>query len=48
MHTLKLTDLMAARSHARDVTEAPRALCIRWAWIGMHVGHALALDTPTQ
>lgn len=49
MHTLKLSELMAALSHALDITEGqPPGHCIRCAWIGMHVGQTLALDAHSQ
>ncbi|PLK49575.1 HD-GYP domain-containing protein [Uliginosibacterium sp. TH139] len=43
--TLTLAELMAALSHALDITEGqPRGHCVRVCWIGMHIGHALGLD----
>jgi HD-GYP domain-containing protein (c-di-GMP phosphodiesterase class II) len=48
MHTLKLSELMGALSHALDITEGqPEGHCVRCCWIGMHIGHKLALP-PDQ
>jgi len=45
---LQLSQLMAALSHALDLTEGqPKGHCVRCCWIGMHLGQALALDEPT-
>lgn len=41
---LRLSELMAALSHALDLTEGqPRGHCIRVCWIGMHIGEAIGL-----
>ena len=42
---LRLNELIAALSHALDITEGqPEGHCIRCCWIGMHVGRALGLS----
>jgi HD-GYP domain-containing protein (c-di-GMP phosphodiesterase class II) len=42
---LQLSQLMAALSHALDLTEGqPKGHCVRCCWIGMHLGHRLGLD----
>jgi HD-GYP domain-containing protein (c-di-GMP phosphodiesterase class II) len=42
---LQLSQLMAALSHALDITEGqPKGHCVRSCWIGMHVGQAIGLD----
>jgi len=42
---LKLSELMAALSHALDITEGqPEGHCVRCCWIGMHVGRTIGLD----
>lgn len=42
---LELAELMAALSHALDLTEGqPRGHCVRCCWVGMHIGQALGLD----
>jgi HD-GYP domain-containing protein (c-di-GMP phosphodiesterase class II) len=44
MQALKLSELMGALSHALDITEGqPEGHCVRCCWIGMHIGHQLAL-----
>lgn len=41
---LRLSELMAALSHALDITEGqPEGHCVRCCWIGMHIGHEMAL-----
>jgi HD-GYP domain-containing protein (c-di-GMP phosphodiesterase class II) len=41
---LRLNELIAALSHALDITEGqPEGHCIRCCWIGMHVGRELGL-----
>src|SRR5512133_1039901 len=46
MQALKLSELMGALSHALDITEGqPEGHCVRCCWIGMHIGHQLALST---
>jgi len=41
---LKLSELMAALSHALDITEGqPEGHCIRCCWIGMHIGREIGL-----
>ena len=46
MQALKLSELMGALSHALDITEGqPEGHCVRCCWIGMHIGHKLALPT---
>ncbi|GJE39571.1 HD-GYP domain-containing protein [Methylobacterium persicinum] len=41
---VKLSDILAALSHALDLTEGqPAGHCVRATYIGMHVGHALGL-----
>jgi HD-GYP domain-containing protein (c-di-GMP phosphodiesterase class II) len=48
MQALKLSELMAALSHALDITEGqPEGHCVRCCWIGMHIGQQLALP-PAQ
>lgn len=48
MQALKLSELMGALSHALDITEGqPEGHCVRCCWIGMHIGHQLALP-PAQ
>ncbi len=48
MQALKLSELMAALSHALDITEGqPEGHCVRCCWIGMHIGHQLDLS-PAQ
>jgi hypothetical protein len=45
VQSLKLSELMAALSHALDITEGqPPGHCVRCCWIGMHIGQQLALD----
>jgi HD-GYP domain-containing protein (c-di-GMP phosphodiesterase class II) len=42
---LKLSQLMAALSHALDITEGqPEGHCMRVCWIGMHIGRQLELS----
>lgn len=42
---LKLSELMAALSHALDITEGqPEGHCIRCCWIGMHIGREIGLS----
>jgi HD-GYP domain-containing protein (c-di-GMP phosphodiesterase class II) len=42
---LRLNELIAALSHALDITEGqPEGHCIRCCWIGMHVGRELGLS----
>jgi putative nucleotidyltransferase with HDIG domain len=42
---LRLAELIAALSHALDITEGqPKGHCVRCCWIGMHVGDLLGLD----
>ena len=44
-HSLTLAELMAALSHALDITEGqPRGHCVRCCWIGMHIGRMIGLD----
>lgn len=44
---LRLSELMAALSHALDLTEGqPKGHCVRVCWIGMHLGEAVGL--PAQ
>jgi HD-GYP domain-containing protein (c-di-GMP phosphodiesterase class II) len=46
MQALKLSELMGALSHALDITEGqPEGHCVRACWIGMHIGHKLALPS---
>jgi HD-GYP domain-containing protein (c-di-GMP phosphodiesterase class II) len=46
MQALKLSELMAALSHALDITEGqPEGHCVRCCWIGMHIGQQLALPS---
>lgn len=46
---LKLSELIAALSHALDITEGqPEGHCVRCCWIGMHVGRAIGLDERQQ
>jgi len=41
---LKLSELIAALSHALDITEGqPEGHCVRCCWIGMHIGRAAGL-----
>lgn len=41
---LKLSELIAALSHALDITEGqPEGHCVRCCWIGMHVGRTIGL-----
>ncbi|MDQ2821776.1 MAG: HD domain-containing protein [Pseudomonadota bacterium] len=41
---LRLNELIAALSHALDITEGqPEGHCIRCCWIGMHVGREMGL-----
>ncbi|MDP4002576.1 HD-GYP domain-containing protein [Methylobacterium sp. NEAU K] len=43
---LRLSDILAALSHALDLTEGqPAGHCVRATFIGMHVGRALGLPT---
>ncbi|WP_180126339.1 HD-GYP domain-containing protein [Rhodoferax sp. BLA1] len=45
MQFLKLSELMAALSHALDITEGqPEGHCVRCCWIGMHIGQKIGLD----
>lgn len=42
---LKLSELIAALSHALDITEGqPEGHCVRCCWIGMHVGRTIGLE----
>lgn len=42
---LKLSELIAALSHALDITEGqPQGHCVRCCWIGMHIGREFGLD----
>lgn len=42
---LRLSELIAALSHALDLTEGqPEGHCVRCCWIGMHIGDALGLN----
>lgn len=42
---MQLSQLMAALSHALDMTEGqPKGHCVRACWIGMHLGRAIGLD----
>ncbi|MEO6800983.1 MAG: HD-GYP domain-containing protein [Rhodanobacter sp.] len=44
--SLQLGDLIGAFSYALDLTEGqPPGHCVRCAWIGVHVGRRLGLDT---
>jgi len=46
MQSLKLSELMAALSHALDITEGqPEGHCVRCCWIGMHIGQHIGLDS---
>ena len=41
---IKLSELMAALSHALDITEGqPEGHCVRCCWIGMHIGRQMQL-----
>lgn len=41
---LKLSELIAALSHALDITEGqPEGHCVRCCWIGMHIGRQIGL-----
>lgn len=41
---LKLSELIAALSHALDITEGqPAGHCVRACWIGMHIGREIGL-----
>jgi HD-GYP domain-containing protein (c-di-GMP phosphodiesterase class II) len=41
---IKLSELMAALSHALDITEGqPEGHCVRCCWIGMHIGRQMNL-----
>lgn len=41
---LKLSELIAALSHALDITEGqPEGHCVRCCWIGMHIGREIGL-----
>lgn len=45
VNRLQLSELMAALSHALDITEGqPQGHCIRCCWIGMHIGRSLGLS----
>lgn len=42
---LKLSELIAALSHALDITEGqPEGHCVRCCWIGMHLGRRIGLS----
>lgn len=42
---MKLAELMAALSHALDITEGqPEGHCVRCCWIGMHIGQKIGLS----
>ncbi|GAB2888211.1 HD domain-containing protein [Uliginosibacterium flavum] len=44
-NSLTLAELMAALSHALDITEGqPRGHCVRCCWIGMHIGRELGFN----
>lgn len=44
---LKLSELIAALSHALDITEGqPEGHCVRCCWIGMHIGRRIGLPDP--
>jgi HD-GYP domain-containing protein (c-di-GMP phosphodiesterase class II) len=43
-HTLRLSELISALSHALDITEGqPAGHCIRCCWIGMHIGRKIGM-----
>jgi len=45
---VRLSELMAALSHALDITEGqPPGHCVRCCWIGMHLGREIGLDERT-
>ena len=45
MESLRLSELMAALSHALDITEGqPEGHCVRCCWIGMGIAGQLGLD----
>ncbi len=45
MNSLKLSELMAALSHALDITEGqPEGHCVRCCWIGMNIAEHLGLS----
>ncbi len=49
MDDLRLCELVGALSHALDMTEGqPKGHCVRCAFIGMSVAHALDLDSQRQ
>ncbi len=42
---LKLSELIAALSHALDITEGqPEGHCVRCCWIGMHIGRKIGMS----
>jgi HD-GYP domain-containing protein (c-di-GMP phosphodiesterase class II) len=44
---LRLSELIAALSHALDITEGqPEGHCVRCCWIGMHIGRQAGLSEP--
>ena len=45
--SIRLSEILGALSHARDLTEGqPPGHCVRATWIGMQVGRALGLGEP--
>jgi len=45
VQSLRLSQLMAALSHALDITEGqPEGHCVRCCWIGMHIGQHIGLN----
>lgn len=47
--SMELSQLMAALSHALDMTEGqPKGHCVRSCWIGMHIGKAIGMDERSQ
>ena len=47
--TLQLSELIAALSHALDITEGqPRGHCVRCCWIGMHIARQIGMSQREQ
>ena len=45
-HSMKMSELISALSHALDMTEGqPPGHCIRACWVGMQIGKAMHLDS---
>ncbi|WP_305856184.1 HD-GYP domain-containing protein [Balneatrix alpica] len=49
MHSVKLSELVAALSFALDITEGqPKGHCLRCCWLGMHLAEGLGLSASQR